>query len=263
MDNAVSSHPTALKLIDDTIREIYWAEAKDTEAVLLSGWNGFTMLATAVMLLVEHWPDPDEIPDWYMFARNHNHAACAVAVRYLEKAPGLPPTDRTPQSVSGWATREDVSDQVPVPYDIRLWTAEQADPLVEVFGSQLVASCIPKLSLALNLGLSAAIPHTTGRADRKALTVGVAMSAEICDCWEGRLRTYFRTRKDLERTAAGAGERKRATEQLQRDHTLVRMLRDAVARSAGARRVGADGRGRVLAPRSTPTFGQRRTDTAT
>lgn len=27
MDNAVSSHPTALKLIDVTIREICWAEA--------------------------------------------------------------------------------------------------------------------------------------------------------------------------------------------------------------------------------------------
>ncbi|WP_225731057.1 MULTISPECIES: OST-HTH/LOTUS domain-containing protein [unclassified Nocardia] len=256
MDDAVSTTPTALQLLKDTIAEINRAPVSDVEAVLLAGWNGFTMLATLVEQLVAHWPEPEEIPEWYVFARNHNQAAAAVAVRYLEKAPGLPPTDRTARPVAGWAAREDVTDCVPVPYDVRLWPAELADPVVAVFGSRLALARIPRLGLALNVGLHASIPHAADPIDRKALAVGVAMSAAICDCWEGRLATYFSTPKDFERAAAGAGERQRTGRQLTHDTALVGILREALAGCADgdgwASIAAAGSRIRALAPDFQP-----------
>lgn len=226
------TEPTVVSLLDRTIADIYRASATNTEAVLLSGWNGFTMLTTATILLVEHWPDPETMPDWYTFARNHNQTASAVAVRYLERAASLPPSDRTSQPVSGWATRADVSGWVPVPYDLRLWPDDIADAAVEVFGARLVIDRIPKLGLALNLGLAAGVPYARHSGDRKALAVGVAMSSQICDCWEGRLNTYFGSRKQMERAAAAAGAHEWSTEELRGDPALIHLLRRAIVNCA-------------------------------
>lgn len=220
---------TVVSLLYRTIAEVYRAPVTDTAAVLLSGWNGFTMLTTATILLVEHWPDPETMPDWYTFVRNHNHTASAVAVQYLEIAPSLPPTDRNPEQVTGWATRDDVSSRIPVPYDIRFLSDDLADAAIEVFGSQMVIDLIPKLGLTLNLALSAGIPHARDPRDRKALAVGVAMSSQICDCWDGKLSTFVSSPKQMKRDAAAAGAHKWSTDELRGDRGLIDLLRRAIA----------------------------------
>ena len=233
MDSSTPHTPSALQMITATIRDIHVADAKEIPAVLLSGWNGFTMLATATVLVVEQWPDPDEpVPDRLVFLRNYNHAAASVAVRYLEQAPSLPSTDRTTVPVCGWATLQEVMDRIPVSWDIRGWPADEVDAVTEAFGLQRVLLLLPKLGFALNVGFHAASHHVLDPADRRAVYVGIAMSAEICDAWAGRLHTYLSSPDQLEHTAAGAGEHRCATGQLRDDDRLAALLRAAIARAA-------------------------------
>ncbi|WP_067903676.1 OST-HTH/LOTUS domain-containing protein [Nocardia vaccinii] len=229
-----SAHlPTSLQLVDDTIIEILRAPAEDLGAVLLAGWNGFTMLATVVVALVEQWPDED-VPHRYVIARNHNHAACAVAIRYLEQAPGLPPTNRTPTPISGWVSLADIDKYACLPFQAATMPADLACAAIEVHGPHIVAARIPKLAEVLNAGLAASIRFATDPADSKALAVGVAMSSEIADAWQGRLHTFLTTSKGLEQTAAGAGEHgPRPIGRLQHDTTLVNLLHRAATNAAG------------------------------
>ncbi len=190
--------PTSLQLVDTTIVEILRAPSEDVSAVLLAGWNGFTTLATVVMMLVEQWPD-DDVPHRYVVARDHDCAASAVAVRYLERAPGLPPTDRSPQPVSGWVSFADISEGTKLSFDVQRVPAELAAAAIAVHGPHIVASRVPRLAAALNTGLAASIRYAENPADSKALTVGTAMASEICDAWQGRLRTFLTTSKDLKK----------------------------------------------------------------
>lgn len=230
MSTTANSGPcTAFALISDAIQDLYRAADTDTDAVLLAGWNGFTMLATTTAMLVEQAPDPDRVPERLILVRNNNVAACTVAIRYLEKAPALPPT-RTPQPMSEWASLAEVTARAPVPYDIRLWPSEKDDRIVDRIGWGLAESQMPVLSSALNLRFSTAAKHATDRADRKALQVGTAMSTAISECWQGRLRTYFATTTSLERIAVAAGESPWTAVELQQEQPLIQLLREAIAR---------------------------------
>ncbi|WP_280275298.1 hypothetical protein [Nocardia wallacei] len=55
-EHNAADKPTASALIDDTIVEVLQAPSDDVGAVLLAGWNGFTMLATVVVQLVSAGP---------------------------------------------------------------------------------------------------------------------------------------------------------------------------------------------------------------
>ncbi|WP_280269136.1 OST-HTH/LOTUS domain-containing protein [Nocardia wallacei] len=120
-----------------------------------------------------------------------------------------------------------------LPFDARTLPAELAEAAIDVHGPHIVATRIPKLADALNAGLAASIRYATDPANRKALAVGTAMSAEIGDAWQGRLHTFLTTAKDLEKAAAQAGEHEPwPIDRLQHNTALVTLLRDAVTRVA-------------------------------
>ena len=140
------------------LRELLTVDPADITGAMVAAWYGFSLAFTLSQFLASRSPD---------LAVLHKNAvpAWASVIDAMDAAPSLPP------GVHG----------------LGLDTVPDADPALMVPAHQGVLD----LTLALNSLLPQVSEHADNAADRAAATTCTALSAELGDCYTGRLKTFL------------------------------------------------------------------------
>ena len=140
------------------LRELLTVDPADTTAALAAAWYGFSLALTLGQFLASRSAD---------LAVLHENAmpAWALVIDALDAAPSLP------DGVHG----------------LGLDTVPDADPALMV----LAHKGILDLTVALNSLLPQVGEHAASAADRAVATRCTALSAELGDCYTGRLKTFL------------------------------------------------------------------------
>ena len=140
------------------LRELLTVDPADITSALAAAWYGFSLAFTLGQFLAGRSPD---------LAVLHENAmpAWASVIDAMDAAPSLP------AGVHG----------------LGLDTVPDTDPALTVLAHQGVLDLI----LALNALLPQVSEHARNGADRAAATTCTALSAELGDCYTGRLKTFL------------------------------------------------------------------------
>ena len=140
------------------LRELLTVDPADITAAMAAAWYGFSLAFTLGQFLASRSPD---------LAVLHENAmpAWALVIDAMDAAPSLP------DGVHG----------------LGLDTVPDADPALIVLAHQGVLD----LTLALNSLLPQVSEHAINAADRAVATKCMVLSAELGDCYTGRLKTFL------------------------------------------------------------------------